>query len=120
VNELADYFLFLDEAPLPVPLTARPGFAERLALRIPKDCRGRSCGQLELARRLLRYPCSYMVCSGAFDALLPEVKTRVYGRMVDVLSVDEPPVKYLHRPAEDRRAILEILIDTKPDFPRVH
>ena len=37
VNELADYLLFAREAPLSVPLTPRPGFAERLESRIPKD-----------------------------------------------------------------------------------
>jgi hypothetical protein len=39
--------------------------------------------------------------------------------MADILSGDEPQVKDTHLPADDRRAILEILVDTKPDFPRV-
>jgi hypothetical protein len=105
-NELADYLLFVDEARLSVPLTARPGFAERLASRVPQDHRGRSFGQLDLITRLLKYPCSYMVYSAAFDALPPAIKTAVYGRIIE------------RAPAADRNAILEILRDTKPDFPR--
>jgi len=98
--------------PPSVPLTPRPGFAERLEARTPKDRRGRSLGQLDLVNRLMRYPCSYMVYSEAFDALPPEVKQAVYRRIVEILSADDT-----HVSAEDRRAILEILRETKSDFP---
>jgi hypothetical protein len=117
VNELGDYLLFVDEAPLLVPLTPRAGFAERLASRTPKDHRGRSFGQLDLVSRLLRYRCSYMVYSEAFDGLPPAVRQAVYRRMLDRLSANDPRTEYARRPADDRRAILEILRETKPDFP---
>ena len=77
VNELAEYLLFVAEAPPSVPLTPRPGFAERLESRTPKDRHGRSCGQLDLVNRLMRYPCSYMVYSAAFEGLPPAVKEAV-------------------------------------------
>ena len=61
-TELADYPLFAGEAPAPVPLTPRPGFAARLERHDPAAIvRGRSFGQLLLTTRLFRYPCSYMV-----------------------------------------------------------
>jgi hypothetical protein len=117
VNELADYLLFVGEAPASVPLTPRPGFAESLESRTPKDRRGRSFGQLDLVRRLLRYPCSYMVYSAAFDGLPPSVKEAVYRRMLDILSGTDARPAYARLTADDRRAVLEILRDTKPDFP---
>jgi hypothetical protein len=117
VNELADYLLFAGEAPPLVPLTPRPGFAASLESRTPKDHRGRSFGQLDMVNRLLRYPCSYMVYSDAFDGLSPAVKEAVYRRMLDVLSRNDPHVTRARLTADDRRAILEILRDTKPDFP---
>jgi hypothetical protein len=117
VNELADYLLFVGEAPASVPLTARQGFAEHLESRTPKDRQGRSFGQLDLGRRLLRYPCSYMVYSEAFDGLSPAVKEAVYRRMLDILSGSDARTKYARLTADDRRAVLEILRDTKPDFP---
>lgn len=117
VNELADYLLFVGEAPPSVPLTPRPGFAERLASKSPKDRHGRSCGQLDLVNRLLRYPCSYMVYSEAFDGLSPAVKEAVYRRMLDRLSGNDAHAESARLAADDRRAILEILTDTKPDFP---
>ncbi len=118
VNELADYLLFVGEVPPSVPLTPRKGFAERLESKTPKDRHGRSFGQLDLVNRLVRYPCSYMVYSEAFDGLSPAVKEAVYRRMLDVLSGKDTHAEYARLSPDDRRAILEILRDTKPDFPR--
>jgi hypothetical protein len=117
-DELADYLLFVDEAPPSAPLTPRPGFAKNLEARTPKDRKGRSFGQLDAVNRLLRYPCSYMVYSDAFDGLLPAIKQAVYRRMLDTLSADDRPASRAPMAAADRRAVLEILRDTKPDFPR--
>jgi hypothetical protein len=117
VDELADYLLFVGEARLPVPLAARPGFAEHLEARIPKDRRGRSLAQLDLVNRLMRYPCSYIVYSAAFDGLPSPVRRAVYARMLDILSGRDSRAAYAHVTSDDRRAILEILRDTKSDFP---
>ena len=118
VNELAEYLLFAGEVPPSVPLTPRPGFVERLESRTPKDRHGRSLGQLDLVNRLARYPCSFMVYSEAFDGLSPAVKEAVYGRMIDILSGNDLHAKSARLSADDRRAVLEILRDTKPDFNR--
>jgi hypothetical protein len=118
VNELAEYLLFTGEVPPSVPLTPRPGFAERLDARTPKDRHGRSLGQLDLVNRLARYPCSFMVYSEAFDGLSPAVKEAVYGRMIDILSGNDLHARSARLSADDRRAVLEILRDTKPDFNR--
>jgi hypothetical protein len=117
VDELADYLLFVGEVPPTVPLTPLQGFAEHLERHTPKDRHGRSFGQLSATDRLLLYPCSYMVYSEAFDGLPPAVKAAVYRRMLDMLSGTEAPGARLRLSASDRRAILEILRDTKADFP---
>jgi len=116
-RELADYLLFAGEAPPSAPLTPRPEFAASLESKVPRDHLGRSFGQLELVTRLLRYPCSYMIYSGAFDALPATVKQAVYARMIDVLSKRESGNARARANADDR-AILEILRETKADFPR--
>ena len=105
-NELAEYLLFVNEAPLTVALTPQPAFARHLESRTPRARGGRSFGQLDLQRRLLRYPCSYLVYSEAFDGLPAGVKSAVYRRMIAMLLA-----------APDRSAVLEILRETKPDFP---
>jgi hypothetical protein len=117
VNELADYLLFADEAPPLAPLTPPPGFAASLEARTPKDAHGRSFGQLDAVNRLLRYPCSFMVYSEAFDGLPATVKHAVYSRMLDVLSGHEARAAHVRLTAADSRAILDILRETKPGFP---
>jgi hypothetical protein len=117
VHELADYLLFVGEAPSVVTVTPRAGFAERLIARFPRDRRGRSLAELDLDTRLLRYPCSYMVYTDAFEGLPTGVKDAVYRRMFDILSARVTGQQYAHLTAADRRAIREILQDTKRDLP---
>lgn len=112
VVELVDYLLFVDEAPLPAVTSASP-FARVFAARGLRDTKGRSLRDLDLRRRLLKYPCSYMVYSDAFDALPTTIKEAVYRRLSDVLSGREKAPKYARLSAADRRAVGEILRDTK-------
>jgi hypothetical protein len=118
VDELVDYFLFVDEAPLPEPIEGTSGFAEAFAGRGPRDTRGRSLRDLELERRLMRYPLSYLIYSPMFEALPESVAAAVATRIEAVLAGRETDRKYAHLTTEDRRAIREILQDTKPGFLR--
>jgi hypothetical protein len=111
-GELVDYMLFVDEAPLASPVRGSSAFADRFAARGPFDRSGRSLRQLDLDRRLMRYPCSYMIYSPAFDALPAEVKNAVVTRLWQILSGEEGDSRYAHLSAEDRRAIGDILRDT--------
>ena len=115
--ELVDYLLFVDETPLPAAVTGTSGFAAQFGGRGPADRRGRSLRQLDLRTRLLRYPCSYMVYSDAFDALPPLALAAVYARMWRILSGQDTAPKYARLMAADRRAIVEILRDTKKELP---
>lgn len=114
VDELVDYLLFVDEAPLATPVRGSSGFAEQFAARGPRDDEGRSLRDLQLDTRLFRYPCSYMVYSPAVDALPGEVKAAVFGRISSVLSGRDASPKYAHLSAADRAAIAEILRRTAP------
>ena len=117
VEEMVDYFLFVGEVSPPARLTPRRIFAQQFVARGPHDSRGRSLRQLELERRLLRYPCSYMVYSAAFSSLPVAARAAVYQRMGDILSGRIGDAKYSHLSAADRAAIVEILRDTKTDLP---
>ena len=117
VNELVDYLLFADEAPLPAAIKGTSGFAEMFAAQGPVDRRGRSLRELDLAHRLARYPCSYMIYSAAFRALPEGVRAAIYARMGDVLSGRDADPKYARLTEPDRRAVVDILRDTLPDLP---
>jgi hypothetical protein len=54
---------------------------------------------------MMKYRCSYMIYSPAFDALPPIAKDQVYERMWEKLK------------GLDGRAAVEILLDTKRDLP---
>jgi hypothetical protein len=115
--DVVDYLLFIDEAPLAGPVTGSSAFSQVFTARGPKDGRGRSLRDLDLQRRLFRYPCSYMIYTGAFEALLPSARDAVYARMWDVLSGRAREPRYRRLALADRRAIVEILRDTKRDLP---
>jgi len=117
-SEVVDYLLFVDEAKLTDHIRGNSGFAERFSARGPRDSKGRSLYELDLNRRLLKYPCSYLIYSAAFDALPPLAKAPIYRRMWEVLSGEEQDPRYRAALSlADRRAIVEILRDTKKDLP---
>jgi hypothetical protein len=116
-REVVDYFLFVDEAPFPAPVRGASGFAEWFERQGRRDRVGRSLRALDLDTRLLRYPCSWLIYTDAFEALLPEAKAAVYTRLWQVLSGDARDPKYQRLSPADRRAIIEILRDTKEGLP---
>ena len=61
--ELVDYLLFVDEAPLPGPISGTSSFAADFAARGPRDAQGRSLRDLALTDRLMEYRCSYLIYS---------------------------------------------------------
>jgi hypothetical protein len=116
--ELVDYLLFVDEAPLPGPISGTTRFAEVFSSQGPRDSEGRSLRDLDLTSRLLRYPCSYLIYSEPFDALPAQAKNAVYARLWAVLSGQERDPRYKILPPATRRAIVEIIMQTKPDVAR--
>ena len=116
-KELVDYLLFIDEAPLPGPIHGSSGFIEEFSADGPRDSQRRSLRQLDLRSRLLRYPCSYMIYSNAFDSLPEQARSAIYRRMWQVLSGTEKGARYALLSSGDRRAIVEILRETKPGLP---
>jgi hypothetical protein len=117
VTEIVDYLLFVDEAPLPGRIQGTSGFAEQFAQRGPFDRQGRSLRQFALNRRLMRYPCSYLIYSSLFDALPDQPRDAIYQRMWQILSGHERSERYARLSASDRVAIVQILRETKKGLP---
>jgi hypothetical protein len=116
-EQLIEYLLFCDEAPLEGPMKGTSNFAEEFSQRGPRDKKGRSLRDFDLTKRLFKYPCSYLIYSPSFDSLPATVKDRVYRRLWDILNGKEKSREYAHLTPADRQAIKEILIDTKPGLP---
>jgi hypothetical protein len=119
IDDLAAYMLFAREAPLREPVEGVSSFARTFPEGGPRDHLGRSLREFDLQTRLFRYPLSFMIYSEAFDALPSAARAHVYGRLHDVLSGADRSPEYARLTPGDRRAILEILRDTKKDLPEV-
>jgi hypothetical protein len=110
---LADYLLFVDEAPITEgPIAGSSGFTEVFVAKGRNDANGRSLRELDLKTRLQKYPLSYMIYSPQFQALPDAPKNLVIGRINDVLSGKIAGPKYAHLTPALRTAIREILSAT--------
>jgi hypothetical protein len=112
------YLLFTEEAPLASPVRGVSEFAREFAAAGPRDARGRSLRDFDLQTRMFKHPCSYLIYSDAFAALPAPIREKVYERLLEVLSGKESGADYTKLSRESRRAILEILAETKTDLPK--
>src|SRR5262249_36921512 len=101
---LLEYLLFRDETPLKGPVRGTSAFTEEFQRDGPQDSRGRSLRQLDLEHRLLRFPCSYLIYSAAFDALPSEVKEYLWERLAEILRGQDHSPTYDAMPLQDRLA----------------
>lgn len=116
-EKLLEGLLFADEARLTAPIAGGSGFAEVFTQAGPRDSQGRSLREFDLKTRIFKYPCSYLIYSEAFDRLPDEMRAYLRGRLQSILTDAnhaKANEKFAHLTASDRRAILEILRDTKP------
>lgn len=117
ISSFLKYLLFSEEAPLNAPIEGSSGFAQDFTRRGPKDRQGRSLRDLDLHSRLFKYPCSYLVYSEAFEKLPAKLKHQIYKRLHEVLSGEDASPEYARLSEASKKAILEILADTKKDLP---
>jgi hypothetical protein len=103
--------------PLETPIAGTSNFAEQFTARGPRDSQGRSLRDFDLQKRIFKYPCSYLIYSEAFDAIPAPAKDYIYHRLFDILSGREQGPEFASLSSQDRRAILEILVATKPGLP---
>ena len=116
-NRLVDHMLFTDELVLKDRIRGVSSFQTDFPLSGPRDLLGRSLRDFDLEKRLFKYPCSFLIYSESFDALPQPILDFVYQRLWKILSGKGDPKKYAHLSAEDRLAIQQILIETKPKLP---
>jgi hypothetical protein len=117
IDDLVSYMLFVDEPPLTDPVHGVSSFSRTFAARGPRDRHGRSLRDFDLRTRLFRYPLSYMIYDQSFDALPDVVREAVYRRLYGVLTGRNASPAFVKLSADDRRAILDILRETKPALP---
>lgn len=112
---LVEQLFCLDAASLAPGIVPDAEFAKQFAARGPQDSQGRSLRDFGLETHLFRYPCSFLVYGEAFRTLPQELKEIVVARMTEWLAEGIPKRDSAISPAK-RKAILEILRETHPDF----
>jgi hypothetical protein len=117
IEDMLTYMLFTNEAFSSQPVKGVSTFSKTFPQRGPRDKQGRSLRDFDLQTRLFKYPLSYMIYDPAFDAMPDWAKDRIYRRLYDVLTGKDMDPKFARLSAQDRRAILEILRDTKTGLP---
>jgi hypothetical protein len=113
---LVEYLLFCRETLLTDKIAGTSRFSEEFSELGPRDSKGRSLRDLDLTRRMFKYPCSYLIYSPGFAALPQEARDYVFRRMKEVLCGKDLSEKFSHLSPEDRQAIREILTDTLGGF----
>ena len=116
-DRVVDALLLVNEAPLSQPMAGTSGYAEAFAGTGPRDSKGRSLRDLDMATRMFKYPCSFLIYTETFDSLPKPSRDYVLQRMWDVLTGKDTSEKFAHLSADDRLAILEILRETKSNLP---
>ncbi len=120
-EQLLRYLLFANETALPKVdrqrILGSSPFAREFEGRGVRDSKGRSLRDFDLSTRIFRYPCSYLIYSDAFDSLPEPARGYVYHRLLEILSGRDQSQDFAKLSAEDRRAVLEILLATKPGLP---
>ena len=119
IEDLVTYMLFAGEARVDKPIEGVSSFARTFASRGVRDRRGRSLRDLDLKTRLFRYPLSYVIYSEAFDALPATARDLVYQRLYEILSGVNTDAAFAHLSPRDRRAIIDIVRETKRNLPSV-
>ena len=113
---LLEYMLYRNEAPLKGMVKGTSDFAAQFERIGPRDSKGRSLRQFDLQTRLARYPCSFLIYAPAFDALPTEMKSYLWRRLEQILTGQDQSTTYATMSPKDRQAILEIVMETKPEF----
>ncbi len=111
------YLLFTEEAPLSATVRGNPQFVKDFTAQGPHDPKGRSLRDLDMNKRMFKYPCSFLIYSDAFDGLPAPLQEHLYQRLWDILSGKDTSPAYASLTPAVRRDILEILVATKRGLP---
>jgi hypothetical protein len=113
---LVEGIFFANEFPLEAPVVGSSTFAEDFSRRGPHDSQGRSLFELDMKKRMFRFPCSYMILTDHFAGLPPSVQTELKLRVQELLHDSLEIPKGIRMTYEDRQNVRSILSELKPGW----
>ena len=117
VDAFLRYLLFTEEFPLTEKIEGNPEFVRDFTARAIRDSNGRSFRDFDLKTRMFKYPCSFLIYSPSFDAISAPIKEVILRKLHDILTGKNDEAQFARLTPEDRKAILEILLETKKTLP---
>lgn len=116
LDDLVAHMLFVGATEFKDQVSGSPQYTAWFEGRGPRDKEGRSLRDFDLKTRLFKHPVSFLIYSTDFNTLPPYAKDYVYRRIAAVLEGHDNDPAYTHISKDERRAAMEILAETKPDF----
>lgn len=123
-EQLVRYLVFADEARLnpdaehAIPFDWKSSaYAKWFRKQGRDDQLGRSLRDFDLDTRLFRFRLSYLIELDFFDKLEPKCRERIYRRLWDGLTSDDAKLSFALLDAAEKRAIIEIVAQTKSNRP---
>ena len=113
---VVEYMLFAGEAKLTARIRGTTKFAQDFAKRGITDRRRRSLRELDMQRRMFKYPCSFVVHSKSFLALPKPAREHVFRRLGEILNGNDKSERFQHLTEQDRSNLRQILRDTRPEL----
>ena len=117
VDAFLRYLLFTEEFPLAGEIEGNPDFIRDFTAKAIRDSKGRSLRDFDLKTRIFKYPCSFLIYAPSFDAIAAPIKEVILQKLHDILTGKNQDPQFARLTTEDRKAILEILLDTKKTLP---
>lgn len=109
--------LYVDEIALPGGIEGTGPFQAAFERDKRKNSEGRSLRDLRLYERLMKYRCSHLIYSEAFETLPESIRTRILDQLFLILTQPSEWPEFSHLGDSERRHILGIVKETVPNLP---
>lgn len=109
--------LYVGELPLPGGVEGADSFPEAFSANERKTAGGRSLKDFRLYERLMKYRCSHLIYSEAFEHLPEEIRDLVLENLLGILTSPDEWPDFSRLSDSERGHIHEILAETLPDLP---
>ena len=117
IRKLMRYFTFADEPSMGGTQVVDSGeYREAFLANARRSAEGNSLKDLDLKDRLLKHRLSWMIYSNSFEGMPRAAKEEVYHQLNEILTSPTPVEGYAHLEPAEKKAIAEILRETKPDL----
>lgn len=111
--------LYVEEFVLPGGVEGGEAFQRGFQRNERKAASGRSLKDFRLYERLMKYRCSHLIYSDAFDQLPTEIRTIILEQLHGILTQPAEHPDFAHLSGSEREHIFEILSETLPRLPPV-